>query len=67
MKVWNFVDGFGYCCGFSLFQGEYESVHNTVKRMTLLLPERIPYVIVIDQYFNTMKTIEVLRIIVVLS
>jgi hypothetical protein len=28
--------------------------------MTSLLPERIPYVIVTDQYFNTMKTIEVL-------
>jgi hypothetical protein len=21
MKVWNLVDGFGYCCGFSFFQG----------------------------------------------
>jgi hypothetical protein len=28
--------------------------------MTSFLPERIPYVIVTDQYFNTMKTIEVL-------
>jgi hypothetical protein len=28
--------------------------------MTSFFPERIPYVIVTDQYFNTMKTIEVL-------
>jgi hypothetical protein len=60
MKVWNLVDCFGYCCDFSLFQEDCESVPHTVKRIASLLPERIPYVIVTDQYFNTMKTIEVL-------